>query len=118
MVVLHSDSSWPPLRIDETGTIRVGATRVTLDVLLADYLGGMTPEQIVAELDTLTLADVYGAIAYYLQYRAEVDEYLRQRKIEADALRRRIEEAQPQRANLKAELLARLAHRGIDLDRV
>jgi hypothetical protein len=41
---------------------------------------------------------------------------LRQRKLEADALRRKIEENQPNRANLKTDLLARLAQRGIDLD--
>ena len=113
-VTLHADPT--RLRIDETGSIRVGSSRVTLDVLLADFLNGMSPEQIASELDTLSLADVYGAISYYFRYRDEVDEYLRQRKLEAEALRRKIEESQPKRPNLKAELLARLAQRGIELD--
>ena len=34
-VTLHTDPV--PLRVDETGTIRVGSSRITLDVLLADY---------------------------------------------------------------------------------
>lgn len=113
MVVLHADPL--PLRLDETGSIRIGRSRVTLDVLLADFLSGKSPEQIVDELDTLSLADVYGSIAYYLRYRDEVDAYLQQRKLEADALRRRIEESQPKHPN-KAELLERLVKRGIELN--
>lgn len=37
------------------------------------------PEQIVNDFDTLTLADVYAAISYYLQHRQEVDSYLAKR---------------------------------------
>lgn len=111
MVVLHSDSDWSPLRVDETGTIRIGPSRVTLDVLLADYRRGMTPEEIVRQMDALDLADVHFAISYYLRHREEVDEYLRQRRAQADELQRKIEAEQPDRANLKAKLLARRAQR-------
>jgi uncharacterized protein (DUF433 family) len=113
MVVLRTDPM--PLRVDETGTIRVGSTRVSLDVVLADYGSGMSPEEIVAELDTLNLADVYAAIAYYVRHRDEVDEYLRTRQVEAEILRKRAEAQFPDRANLKADLLARLAQRGIKI---
>ena len=108
-MLLHSDPV--PLRLDETGTIRVGSSRVTLDVLLADHRSGLSPEDIVRELDTLNLADVYGVIAYYHRHKDEVDEYLRRRKNEAQALRRKIEADQPDRAQLKAKLLTRLAQR-------
>ena len=109
MVILHTDPL--PLRLDESGTIHIGPSRVTLDVLLADYRSGMTAEEIVRELDTLDLADVHFAISYYLRHRDEVDEYLRQRRAQADELQRRIEATQPDRPNLKAELLARMAQR-------
>jgi len=109
MVILHSDP--PPLRIDETGAIRIGESRVTLDVLIADYKKGWSPEEIVRELDTLKLADVYGAIAYYHRHCDEVDIYLRQRRAQADELQRKIEAEQPDRKGLKAKLLARLAQR-------
>lgn len=33
---------------------------------------GMTPEEIVAEYPTLTLADVYAALAYYHDHREEI----------------------------------------------
>jgi uncharacterized protein (DUF433 family) len=111
-VTLHADAV--PLRVDETGTIRVGSSRVTLDVLLADYRNGLSPEDIARELDTLSLADVYGAIAYFLRHRDEVEAYLRQRAAEAEALRRDIEAGQPDRAELKARLLAR-KNRGIQI---
>jgi uncharacterized protein (DUF433 family) len=113
VVVLRTDSM--PLRVDETGTIRVGPTRVTLDVVLSDYLNGMTPEEIVSQMDTLALADVYGAISYYWRHRDEIDAYLQKRRIEADALRKKIEAQDPDRANLRAKLMARLAERGIKL---
>src|SRR5436309_3470776 len=91
MTTLHSDPV--PLRLDETGTIRVGSSRVTLDVLLADYKGGLAPEEIARQLDTLSLADVYGALAYYHRHRDEVEEYVRRRQDEAESLRRQIETA-------------------------
>ena len=109
MVLLHTDPS--PLRVDETGTIRVGSSRVTLDVLLADYLNGISPEEIVRQLDTLTLADVHGAIAYYHRHRADVDAYLKRRDDDANELRQQIEAAEPDRTKQKAELMARMAQR-------
>lgn len=109
-ITLHSDPV--PLRVDETGTIRVGQTRVTLDVLLDDFNAGMSVEEIVRQLDTLTLTDVHGALAYYFRHRAEVDEYLRQREEEAEKLRQEIDAASgPQLAHLKARMDAFKAQR-------
>jgi uncharacterized protein (DUF433 family) len=91
-ITLHADPA--PLRVDETGTIRVGPSRVTLDVLLQYWRQGMTPEEIARGLDTLTLADVHGALAYYFRHQAEMDEYLRQREQEpptAPAKERQVE---------------------------
>jgi uncharacterized protein (DUF433 family) len=108
-IVLHADPL--PLRVDETGTIRVGSSRVTLDVLLADYRSGLSPEEIVRQMDMLDVADVYAAIAYYHRHRGEVEEYLRRREAEAEARRRDIEAGQPNRGELKARLSARMAER-------
>lgn len=108
-IPLHADPV--PLRVDDTGTIRVGSSRVTLDVLLADYRSGLSPEEIVRQMDTLDLADVYAAIAYYHRHRGEIDQYLRRREAAADALRRDIEARQPDREELKARLSARMAER-------
>jgi uncharacterized protein (DUF433 family) len=102
---LHVDPV--PLRVDETGTIRVGQSRVTLDVLLQYRRLGMSPEEIVRGLDTLTLADVHGALAYYFRHQAEMDDYLRRREEEAEKLRQEIEAANASRlAPLKSRLEA------------
>jgi len=68
-MTLHPDP-WP-LRIDEEGVIRVGKSRVTLDVVVDDYQSGLSPEEIARQLDTLNLADIYGALAYYFRHQEE-----------------------------------------------
>jgi uncharacterized protein (DUF433 family) len=106
MTIIHPDPV--PLHADETGTIRVGDTRITLDVLLGYLLGGVTPEQLVSEewYPALSLADVHGALAYYYRHRAEVDAYLRGRREQADRRQREIE-GQPTFAEVKGRLQAR-----------
>ncbi len=103
-IVIHPEIA--PLRIDDTGTIRVGKSRVTLEVVLADHRNGLTPEQIVEQLDTLTLADVYGTLGYYYQHKSELDEYLKIRREKADQMQREIEATQSNLDELKACLMA------------
>lgn len=66
----------PPIRVDESGGLRVGNTRVLLDLVVIAFQNGATPEDIVRSYDTLSLADVYAVIAYYLRHRAEIDAYI------------------------------------------
>lgn len=94
-----------PLRVDETGTVRVGNTRVTLDLVVEQYENGMTPEDLVRAYDTLDLADVHAVIAYYLRHRGEVQAYLERRDEEAADLRAKIEAEHPPIS--RDELLAR-----------
>lgn len=68
---------------------RVAGTRVSLDSVVINWLNGETPESIVENFDTLTLESVYGALAYYLANREEIDEYLRQGEIEFEKLRQK-----------------------------
>jgi uncharacterized protein (DUF433 family) len=96
-----------PLRVDDTGAIRVGQSRVTLDVMLQYWRLGMKPEEIAQGLDTLTLADVHGALAYYFRHQTEIDDYLRRREEEAEQLRQQIEAVNASRLTaLKARLKA------------
>lgn len=97
-----------PLRRDDTGTIRVGATRVTLDTLVAEFHAGATPEQIGQDYPSLTLADIYGAIAFYLRHREEVQIYLGERRAEADELQRQ-SELRYDPTGIRERLLARRA---------
>jgi uncharacterized protein (DUF433 family) len=98
-----------PLRAAEGGALRVGDSRVTLDVLIHEYEDGADPEGIVHAYAALRLADVYAVIAYYLQHKDEVNAYLRRREAEAAELRREIEAAQGP-SDLRARLLARACH--------
>jgi uncharacterized protein (DUF433 family) len=100
---LHAD--FPPLRVDEGGAIRVGHSRITLDLVVEQYENGMTPEDVVRAYDTLQLADVHAVIAYYLRHRDEVRAYLKRREEEARALRAKIEAERPRVG--REELLAR-----------
>jgi uncharacterized protein (DUF433 family) len=95
----------PPLRVDESGAVRVGESRVSLDLVVAQYENGMTPEDLVRAYDTVSLADVHAVIAYYLRYRDEVRTYLKRREEDAEALRAKIETERPRLA--REDLLAR-----------
>lgn len=83
-----------PLLEDASGAVRVGGTRVLLDVVVHAFEDGATPETIVQQFDTLRLSDVYAVIAYYLRHRDEVDAYLERRERQAEEVRRRIEAGQ------------------------
>ena len=83
-------SALPPLRWDEAGGIRIGSSRVTLDSLLATYHNGSTPEEIAIQFSVLSLEDIYSTIAYYLNHREEIDNYLEQRNQQAQKLRQQL----------------------------
>jgi uncharacterized protein (DUF433 family) len=95
-----------PIHEDASGALRVGETRVLLDLVVNAFEDGATPETIVQQYDTLRLADVYAVIAYYLRHRGEVDEYLRRREQQAAGLRQRIEATQGDLGDIRRRLLA------------
>jgi uncharacterized protein (DUF433 family) len=106
-LTIQADPS--PLRADEHGVIRVGDAQVLLDIVIREFNNGAEPEAIAHGFPTLSLADVYGVIAYYLRHRKDIDDYLHARGQEAENLRQEIEAKQPSRVELRAKLLARKA---------
>lgn len=64
------------IRSDEHGVLRIGDSRVMLDSVVVAYQQGHSAETIQQQYSALSLADVYGAIAYYLRHQADVDCYL------------------------------------------
>jgi uncharacterized protein (DUF433 family) len=96
-----------PLREDETGAIRVGRSRVHLELVIHAFRAGATPEAIVQSYETLALADVYAVISHYLAHPDSIDEYLGRREIEAETTRQKIETSLRSEANLRQVLLAR-----------
>jgi uncharacterized protein (DUF433 family) len=107
-MVLTAAQEAPPLANDAHGVVRVGGTRITLDVIVHSFDAGASPEEIVQSFPTLSLPDVYATIAYVLRHRSEVDAYLAEQEAEAEAIRRKIEEKYPT-AELRQRLRARLA---------
>jgi uncharacterized protein (DUF433 family) len=96
-------------RITEVGgVLRVGQTGVTLETVIWAFEQGSTPEDIVDQYPTLTLADVYGVIAYYLRHREDVKRYLdareRQYRETAEELIR-LNPSHPLKARLRARRL-------------
>lgn len=59
------------VRTDEHEVMRVGQTRVMLDGVVAGFMEGESAESIRRSYPSLTLEEVYGAIAYFLANRAE-----------------------------------------------
>jgi len=79
-----------PVRLVEGGTLRVGNTRVSLDSVVYAYNRGDDAAAIQYAFDTLSLAEIHAAIAYYLHNKKEVDKYLAKRA--ADFEKRRAED--------------------------
>src|SRR5262245_2322151 len=100
-----------PLFDDGQGGLRVTGTRVQLERIIHAFQDGATPEGIVQSYDTLQLPDVYAVLAWYLQHRTEVEDYLIRRAAEAQTIRKAIEARQPDRSELRARLMARLAQK-------
>lgn len=71
---IHTDPT--PLRLDVSGVLRVGITRVTLDTVLAAYHQGASAEEIAVRYDSLSLADIHAVIAYCLRHPDDVESYL------------------------------------------
>src|SRR5215469_5482137 len=57
----------------EDGACRIAGTRVGLDCIIHEHKAGRSPEQIVESFPTVTLAQAYGAIAYYLENEQLID---------------------------------------------
>ena len=88
--------------IDERdGALRIAGTRVSLASVVIGFQEGESPEQIIKSFPTLTLAQVYGAIAYYLENEKMIDDYLSE-------VQREFESSAPPLSQSNPELFARL----------
>jgi uncharacterized protein (DUF433 family) len=104
--VLALNPSPLPLKADADGSVRVAGTRVLLELIVAAFDEGATPEQIVQEYTTVPLEATYAVIAWILEHRAEVDRYMADRLATGAVLRAEIEPAHPLE-DIRARLLAR-----------
>ena len=82
------------LKAWEDGTIRVGSSRVLLDLVVHHFKQGATAEQIQHSFPSLTLREVYGAIYYYLEHTEEVETYLADQERQAEEIERMVRSTQ------------------------
>jgi uncharacterized protein (DUF433 family) len=94
------------MREDASGALRVGSSRVLVELVIRAFQDGVTPEAIAQRYPTATLADIYAVIAYYLRHRKEVEAYLAEREQRAQDVRQRIERHQGDLADLRRRILA------------
>ncbi len=59
------------------GGYYVARTRVSLDSVVYSFNEGQSPEAIQEDFPVLKRSQVYGAIAFYLDHKAEIDRYKR-----------------------------------------
>ena len=102
-----------PLSEDPPGVLRVGDSKVLLELVLRAFRRGDSPEAIVRCYRALRLVDVYAILTRYLANPAPFNEYLRRCDEEADAMRRQLEAAGITSHLSKDELLGRARARGL-----
>jgi len=95
-----------PLVTGTDGVMRMRGTRVTLETVVAAFAEGATPEEIVQQYSSVSLADVYQVVGYYLQHSAELAPYLERRREELCQMRS-LNEARYPAAGVRERLLAR-----------
>jgi uncharacterized protein (DUF433 family) len=108
LMILAIVSEPAPLQANEDGVILIRKTRVTLDTVVAVFNQGATAEEIVYRYPSLSLADVYATIAFYLKHQSEVEAYLQQRRQQAQEIRA-MNQARFDPQGLRDRLLARKA---------
>jgi uncharacterized protein (DUF433 family) len=97
------------VRVDEAGVLRVGATRVMLDSVVAAFQQGHSPETIRQQYPALSLEEVYGAVTYYLAHLDEVHAYLRRQ----DAVWQELQARSAERPNPVLERLRAQRRSGV-----
>ncbi len=73
----------------------IEGTRISLDSIVYAFRKGLSPESIVQSFPLLTLEQVYGAIAFYLANRAEIDVYLAAEEDAFDTMPQPLQSADP-----------------------
>ena len=88
--------------VDEReGDYYVKGSRVSLASIIYEFRDGASPETIRQDFPTLSLAQVYGSIAFYLNNPAQSEEYLQRLGRKWEALQQR---GQPPNEDLQKKI--------------
>lgn len=102
-----------PLSRDAAGALRIGQTRVLLEIVMRAWHAGATPEEIVQAYDTLQLSDVYAVVAWCLNNDTLVNEYMAGREQVASEIQNELGIVRP----VRRDLLKTLTERAKDAER-
>jgi uncharacterized protein (DUF433 family) len=95
-----------PITMNADGVLHIIDSRVTLDTLVSAFQDGATAEEIAQQYPSISLADIYSVIGYYLRRQPEIDAYLARRRCEAEQIRQKSDERCNQ-SGIRDRLLAR-----------
>jgi uncharacterized protein (DUF433 family) len=73
----------------------IAGTRVSLDSVIYAFLKGESPEGIAESFPALGLEQIFGALAFYMANRGDVDQYLRAGEQEFETLRQQARRSNP-----------------------
>ncbi len=60
------------------GGYYIAGTRISLDSVVYSFNEGQSPEAIQEDFPSLKRSQIYGAIAFYLDHQAAIDQYLQE----------------------------------------
>ena len=80
---------------ERNGGYYVAGTRISLDSVVYSFNEGNAPEAIQEDFPLLNCAQIYGAIAFYLDHTAEIDKYLSDTRREFESCGIPMSEANP-----------------------
>lgn len=83
---------------------RIKDTRVSLDSIIYQFRGGRSPEAIQDAFPVLSLSQIYGAIAFYLDHQKDLDEYLAHDEAAEEQFREEIARLYPKGAAIKQRM--------------
>jgi uncharacterized protein (DUF433 family) len=95
-----------PLDVGADEVMRVRGTRVTLETVVAAFGEGATAEEIAQQYPSISLADIYQVIGYYLRHSSELESYLARRH-ESALEARQLNESRWPPSGIRERLLAR-----------
>ena len=70
----------------DDAALRIKGTRVGIEPIVVAFQEGESPEKIAKEFPTVTLAQVYGAIAYYLENKQLIDDEIAESQRELEKI--------------------------------
>ncbi|MBD2503588.1 DUF433 domain-containing protein [Anabaena azotica] len=73
----------------------IKSSRISLDSVVYAFLNGDSPENIAQNFPLLSLEQVYGAIAFYLANKEQVDVYLKESEVEFEKLQHSLRDKNP-----------------------